>query len=311
MEARIGTVRVERSYPPPEPDTPSSDRLRLLKPDFSEPFKDLAFIGDDKLNALSRTIVLSLFGSANRKLAKRIQDDWLSNDNWLFLSIVYRLDAFVGLTFQPPSPFAIIHDVDSPLITNSQRQTEQFAFLKAWADLWEAYFGGLIQEREMWGLDMLDLEVFLRRLMIRKYRSLLPCVMNYDVHHTFSAPLRMSLDGMVTKVVGRTHPVVEALFGKARQYGGDLVTPWGHLITYPDKGRKRGVDMLEVPEGPSRRRFGVDAEEALSQLWYGLSEGLEGTPCVPCPPWLLSKRCVVCSVCCLHRLLLSVSTNTS
>lgn len=241
IEARTGSVRVEYSFPPPDPSlnttsttpnppdlanpsnsstvTPATDqdRLRFLKPDFSEHFKHLAFIGDDKLNNLSRHIALSLFGPSNRKLAKKVQDDWLSNDNWLYLSIVYRLDSFVGLTFQHTTPYPIIYDLEKPLITGKQRTTERFAFLKSWADLWEAYFGGLIQEREMWGLDMLDLERFLRRLMIRKYRRLLPCVMNYHVHHTLSPhPVGMSLEelakGFVTKVVMRTDRVVEAVW---------------------------------------------------------------------------------------------------
>jgi len=332
--------------------TPGSDPpapIKWPKPDFSEPFKDLAFIGDDKLNALCKRVSVSIWGRQNRKLVKKVQDDWVSNDNWLFLAIVYRLDLFVGTSFRAPTPVAISHanrtststtgaispahsagttpqhpgtaytrkiiyDPAKPLIVNKQRGKETYAFLKSWADLWEAYFGSLIEEREVWHEPLLDIEMFIRRLMVRKYRGLLPFAMNLDVQYTLrgyasdgelgDAALGHGVLGdrdttdyvenlarsCVEKTIRRTDEVIESLFGK--KVSGESLNPWGRLIVFPEgrpgdasaggAGGAGRVELaeLETPEmvRAERRRFTVDGYDdgGIAELLYGCREGLEG-----------------------------------
>lgn len=87
--------------------TPGSDPpapIKWPKPDFSEPFKDLAFIGDDKLNALCKRVSVSIWGRQSRR-CRTIGCRMTIGCFWR----LYHLDLFVGISFRAPTPVAISH----------------------------------------------------------------------------------------------------------------------------------------------------------------------------------------------------------
>lgn len=246
---------------------------KFIKPEFSEHFRDLAFIGDHKLDIICTRIVMSIWGQSNRKLVKRILDDWLSNDNWLCLAIVYRLDHLVGTDkFIPETSSAarIIFDVGKSLVGNRRKGKEGYASLKSLADLWEAYFAGLIEERELWMEATLndDIERFFRRLLVKKYRKLIPLAMDYDIENTRVSSSTDQGDGGMwmrttecrSKIVLRSDELLESVFGKTPLDGGET-SDYGRLVTLSGKS------------GISSSRFAIDEEQAKSELLYGCWEG--------------------------------------
>jgi len=306
IEARTGTLCDPAQGTAPGSDPPAPMRCPP-KPDFSEQFKDLAFIGDEKLNNLCKRVSVSIWGRQNRRLLKKVQDDWVSNDNWLFLAIVYRLDLFVGTSFRAPTPVTasqgnrtapgtptayahkILHDPTKPLVKGKQRGKENYAFFKSWADLWEAYFASLIEEREVWHEPLHDIEMFIRQLMVRKYRRLLPFAMNLDVQYTRASDGALGENlarSWVEKNICRSDEVIVSLFGKPTS--GESMSPWGRLIVFPagaggDNGASDGTELaeLERPEmvRAERRTFivdGYDDRAKIAQLFYGFRQGSEG-----------------------------------
>lgn len=248
------------------------DTQKVVKPHLSERFKDLAFAGDHKLLVVCTRVVTSIWGNyGNRKLVKRILDDWLSNDNWLSLAIVYRLDRFVGPEFirEAIKVNEIIFQVGKSQVGNKQKGKEGYASLKALADLWEAYFAGLIEERELWLEDMDDIERFFRRLLIMKYQKLIPLAVDYDIENTFSTNEGISMaTKCTTKMVLRSDELLENVFGKTPLDGGGT-NDYGRLVSCPEHGKPNHVSS-GIPE---RTRFATDEDEATSELLYGFREG--------------------------------------
>ena len=63
---------------------------------FTHEYRWLLQIGDTELNYASSAILFELFGDTNRMLVRALQDDWISNDNWSKLALVYGLHNYVA-----------------------------------------------------------------------------------------------------------------------------------------------------------------------------------------------------------------------
>jgi len=67
----------------------------FIRPEFSEPYKLMAFHGDRQLRHLCDKVIYQIWGYSNRRLGKLICDDFQSNNSWIMLTIVYGLDVLV------------------------------------------------------------------------------------------------------------------------------------------------------------------------------------------------------------------------
>jgi hypothetical protein len=95
-------------------------------------------------------LIEEYFGGPNRTLYQLVWDDWKSNNNWRDLSRLYRLNDYVGY--------------------QASRQG-----VKYHADLWEAWWGALFKDRELWNpeANVDDLLCVLQNLIYRKYQGLI------------------------------------------------------------------------------------------------------------------------------------------
>ena len=156
----------------------------------------------------------------------------------------------------------------------------------------------------MWNESLADVEGFFRILMLRKYKGLVPFMINLDlqlprardggvgdgVGDGIADGIGDGADGVVgfpadlsrckVQAILRRDDVMEQVFGKIRDDGGDTY-PYGRLITYPssESSSESAVseDILYIPD---RTRFARDdskLEPAMAALLYARGTGLKGT----------------------------------
>jgi hypothetical protein len=111
----------------------------------SEAFRFLAHRGDRALETYSHRPFRELFGPDNLPLFRYVQDFWRGNNTWVELCKVYKLEGRVAWR---------------PKIT--------WKSIKFFADLWEAWLGGVVWEQELWGENEV-VESFLRSLLLLRY----------------------------------------------------------------------------------------------------------------------------------------------
>lgn len=109
---------------------------QIFKRCLQEPFNHLAWRGDKLLGIICLDVIDEFFGEDNLSLAHLVHDRTVSNTTWKHLAIAYQLDAYVGV----------------------KRGTRD----KFYADMWEAYWGALFLERQMWNEGYEDLVSFIR-----------------------------------------------------------------------------------------------------------------------------------------------------
>jgi len=110
---------------------------KFIRPQFAQ----LAKRGDALLEVKCQEIIYEIFGTSNGKLVNLILDETTSNDTWRHFAIAYHLDRYVAAE-------------------QRNKQTDKF-----WADIWEAYWGALFLERQLWNEDDTDLVRCLRVLV--------------------------------------------------------------------------------------------------------------------------------------------------
>jgi len=143
----------------------------------------------------------------------------------------------------------------------------------------------------MWGESLADVEGFFRLLMLRKYKGLIPFMINLDLQLPRPGDERDHgvVDGVVdgegfpadssrckVQAILRRDEVMERVFGKIRDDGGDTY-PYGTLITYPESSESVSQDIYV----PDRTRFARDEKPARAALLYARWASLKGTPGTP------------------------------
>jgi len=273
------------------PGTPSDLAPRaaqtkvFIRPEFSEPYKVMAFHGDRQLRYLCDRLVFQVWGISNRRLGKFISDDFQSNDCWIFLTIVYGLHVLVEVT--PPEPQTIkggktgagqghrdwVIDATKDLTGNKQRRNTDYAMLKGLADIWEAYFNGVLTEREQLGDNILDIEAFFMTLLIRKYAGLLQFTQGADISKVAIPP---SPPQVATRGPGYTVRKVVRMDKEIERELGPETARLGSLVTSSSKpsSSTRGAT-------PPATRYNVVTQKAIQQLKYFEWDGLKRTPAPP------------------------------
>ena len=101
------------------------------------------------------------FGFDNGELARNVVHDMQSNETMRQLAVAYRLDRYVGsfpgkLSFKKPPP--------------TEKTKKKMKDEKFWADIWEAYWGALFLERQLWNDRVDDLLSFLQHFIHLRYQ---------------------------------------------------------------------------------------------------------------------------------------------
>ena len=149
---------------------------------FTNEYRMLLYTGDLELNYHSINVLLDLFGPANRSIVKAIADNWVANKNWSSLALLYGLHDYVN--WIPHSwkgcliPLDCSQKIDIPSKKHLDAQPKKHSLLsriqvKYWGDLWEAWWGAVCYERNLWGETNDDLDDMLRFWFRKKYRHLI------------------------------------------------------------------------------------------------------------------------------------------
>jgi hypothetical protein len=101
---------------------------------YATDFQNRCSSGDNRLSTNCRRIILERFGYDNRQLVLSLFDHFKSNANWRELSMIYRMDRYVS---HPPN---LSEDLLHPPVNKAD---------KLWADVWEAEWDVIFEEREM------------------------------------------------------------------------------------------------------------------------------------------------------------------
>jgi len=110
------------------------------------------------------------------RLISSLLADWTSNENWSRLSLAYGLSAYV-IHLVKPWKHKFLAESSSRQGSNkkakreTQKSNEERS--KFDANLWEAWWGLLFFERQLWNESTKDLEVTLEFLIKRKYAPLI------------------------------------------------------------------------------------------------------------------------------------------
>ena len=116
--------------PPENHPKPSKESLEHLMQWYTEAWRNYLWNGDRNLYLLSHRAASTLLGRDNRVLIHRVIEMWNTNKTMATLAKCYRLDRFVAI-------------VDGRTTWELYRRERTKKQEKLWADLWEAWFGGL------------------------------------------------------------------------------------------------------------------------------------------------------------------------
>jgi hypothetical protein len=118
-----------------------------------EPFNYLTICGDKFLGLKIQHILTEFFGVDNLSLVNLLYARTVSNQTFKDLAITYRLDQCVGV--------------------------ERATYDKFWADLWEAYWGALFLERQLWNEGDEDLVRFIREMVFLRNEKVIQALGAY------------------------------------------------------------------------------------------------------------------------------------
>lgn len=169
--------------------------------------------------------------------------------------------------------YSIVSEPGRGLLGNKQKRNVDYALLKSLADVWEAYWNGVLEERAVWGDGMEDVESFFMRLIQRKYTNLMMFAQVYHIDKGGDIDEyggeKIVLD---KRRVGRSDEVFVKEFGKVDSGGGEA-NEYGYLVRFPVYDTQHS--------SRSSQRFAVAEEDAVAQLLYSHWDEVKGTPPFP------------------------------
>lgn len=168
----------------------------------------------------------------------------------------------------------LVIDARKDLTGNKQRRNTDYAMLKGLADIWEAYFNGVLTEREQLGDNILDIEAFFMALLIRKYAGLLQFAQGADISKVAippsSPPQGARGPGYTVRKVVRMDKEIERELGPAPKDGGETARLGSLVSTSSSKPSSSAT--------PPATRYNVVTQKAIQQLKYFEWDGLKRTP---------------------------------
>jgi hypothetical protein len=209
---------------------------------YSTEFRSLVYEGDRKLLNYSHSILFELFGPFNYELYRFVHIHWVSNETIRELSILYRLNEYVGWS---PRPLRTVGTIDA----------ENF-----WVTIWKVWWASCFREREVWGDDIEDLLSCLRRIIITKYRGLVQ-------QYTTNTPVIQGSSSNETSVVAIKH-ANEGIVLR----GDDVICKW----IGQDRKRKATVLGYLSPIGIDIPVYAVEKDEAASAAFAYAKCGFKG-----------------------------------
>jgi len=226
---------------------------------YSIEVRTLVHEGDKKLKKYSNPILLELLGQGNIVLHPIVQYHWHSITTKQELSILYRLNQYVGW-----SP--------RPLRTVDTKEKESF-----WIDIWKAWWACCFREREVWGDDIEDLLSCLRRIMALMYRRL---VQQYATNNRVIPGYwsdRMSVAGVKhanVSTVKRGDDVIRKSIGHENktilEKGDDGIREWIEQV------KEKTILGYLAPTGIGIPIFSVDKDDAALTAFVFAKRGFKG-----------------------------------
>jgi hypothetical protein len=212
---------------------------------YSRDFVTLAYNGDKYLTTLSWKVISQLFGLDNRQLAGLVFSDWISNKNWMLLAVSYRLDRYVG--WAPRDYVSLLSNGgELSVILRAHSGKRPKGEIKYWADIWEAWWGCIIIERELWNEDTRDIETILRTLISKKYHSLLQFSTHIYTMETDNPRFDIDEKRVEITEILRSNQIIEEWIGPGEDDVKSLVLGYLAKVAIPDT--KRYITSYAITE---------------------------------------------------------------
>ena len=201
-------------------------------------FAYLSLCGDGELHAHCIRLAHEMLGTDNRYLANTILNHVESNETWRQLAIAYRLDIYVGSL-----PFGLSFK------ERINTKTDKF-----WADIWEAYWGGLFLERELWNESVDDLTSYLRSLLYLRYQPLIN-VYSTNPLINIGTNVQQSKLRVTEKDIDVQEIVNDPLINKCLEGKVDNGRPYGYLATLKQSRPNESESMFALTRDDAISKF--------------------------------------------------------
>ena len=230
---------------------------------YAKTFQNHTWNGDQRLATHCLRILSEQFGRDNRQLVTTLFDHFKSNANWRELGIIYRMDRYSSY---------------HPDLTDGPQPSRFKKGDKLWADLWEAEWEVIFQEREMFNDSMDGIHSILRWLVAFRYRLL-------NLFHTNKILEMPTIPGLlhdistdevtVTKVDAENTLVQKSMVNSDKSF-----PPFGYLATISVQQRRSNrTSLASRPKNTSNRTVSTYApteERARSKVLYLARTGSKG-----------------------------------
>ena len=231
---------------------------------YAKSFQNRSWSGDQRLAVRSLQVISELFGPDNRQLVTTLFDHFKSNANWRELGIIYRIDRYS--TCQPDW-------------TYDPHQARFRKGEKLWADLWEAEWDVIFQEREMFNDSLEGIDSIIRWLIAFRYRL----INLFRTNQIFEMPI---IPGLSPKFLSDDDVIVtqvdtdNTLVQNCLVINDKTCPPFGYLATISVGERPSDqISAAPRPENTSNTTISSYApteEEARSKALYLARTGSKG-----------------------------------
>jgi dsRNA-specific ribonuclease len=242
-----------------------------FKDAYSNAFNSLTFQGDRYLASISGPIITEFFGVENKTLINVIIGDWVSNKTWMLLAVSYRLDRYVGWVTQTYLDLLKTGTNISLTLRALPKNRQENGDKKYWADIWEAWWAGIMLERELWNEDFEDIKSILRRLIFLKYQKIIQYstrILAFKSQNTASKILKNEIK--VTTIL-RSNEMIEECLGPSTEQ----TKPFGYFaeVASPHE-TKRDIAVYAVAKDDAIKKameFARSGRSSSIPLFYVLT----------------------------------------
>jgi len=230
---------------------------------YAKRFQSHCWAGDQRLGAHLRRVLSEQFGRDNRQLVTTLYDHFKSNANWRELGIIYRMDRYSSCR---------------PDLTDGPQPSRFKKGDKLWADLWEAEWEVICQEREMFNDSMDGIDSILQWLIAFRYRLLNLFRTNKILEMPTIPGLSRDVSAgqvTVTKVDAGNTSIQKCMVNIDKSF-----PPFGYLATISVQQRRSSQTSVASPSKNTSNRtvttYASTEDRARSRVLYLARTGSKG-----------------------------------